>query len=68
MPDPFATMKTITRKPRAKLKRSIRLRRKANAAIAQPVIRPWAKKSALSLLNALSSVPVKKLSQPVGKK
>ena len=61
-------MKTTTLKPRAKLKRSIPLRAKAKGLIEQPVIRSWARKSALSLLTALSSVQVKKLPQPVGKK
>jgi len=61
-------MKSTTLKPRVKSKHSIRSRAKAKGAIAQPVIRPWARKGAISLLNALSSVPVKKLPQPVGKK
>jgi len=54
-------------KPRAKSKRSIRLRGKTAAANGSSLIRPWAKKNALSLLNALSSVPVTKLRHSTGK-
>lgn len=65
-------MKATTLKPRAKSKRTTRL--KAKAAVAKQVvkrdslIRPWARKSALSLINALSSEPVTRLPKPVGAK
>jgi hypothetical protein len=34
----------------------------------ESLIRPWARKSALSLINALSSQPVTRLPKPVGAK
>ncbi len=61
-------MKTTTAKPPAKSKRSIRFKAKAAVAKQESLIRPWARKSALSLINALSSQPVTRLPKPVGAK
>lgn len=58
-------MKTATPRPPAKSKRVIRLKAKRPVAPVS-LIRPWARKSALSLINALSSWPVLKLPAAVG--